>query len=79
MQQYACLQGEQNNECFVLPSVHNDENVIHQWAGPIKVMVFIWRVLAHIKLIGFLFSLVIESGGLCRTGKSSGLQTGAGG
>jgi hypothetical protein len=48
--------------------------------GPIKVMVFIWQVHAHIKQIGFLFfsdrkwHIV-----LYRTGKSSGLHTGAGG
>jgi hypothetical protein len=44
--------------------------------GPIKVVVFIWQVRAHIKQIGFLFfsdrkwRIV-----LYRTGKSSGFQT----
>jgi hypothetical protein len=48
--------------------------------GPIKIVIFIWQVRAHIKRIGFLFfsdrkwRIV-----LYRTGKSSGLHTGAGG
>jgi hypothetical protein len=46
--------------------------------GSIKFMVFIWQVLAHIKQIGFLFFgdrkwCIV----LYRTGKSSGLHTGA--